>query len=87
MNEKTKLSRNEKITRFIGYTKFIMKFVPGILQIICLIGFIPLLISLTPYIDGSKELETAMTPSQLTAMFMILVLCYGVMMIGKMGHR
>lgn len=87
MNEKIKLSRNEKIARFVGYTKFIMKFVPDILKIICIIGFIPLLISLTPYIDGSKELEMAMTPSQLTSIFIVLVLCYGITMIGRMGRE
>lgn len=77
--------KRAKYYRWIAYAKRFGRIVPLILQVVCVIAFIPLLVSLTPYIDGSQELETAMTPSQLTAMFLVLVLCYGVMMIGKMG--
>lgn len=83
MNEANKT----KAAKVIAYARFFARFIPLILQLVLIIGFIPLLMSLTPYIDGSEELETAMTPSQLTAIFLVLIIVYGIMMIGNMGKR
>ena len=65
----------------------IMGWIPSILKLVCVIAFIPLIMSLTPYIEGSQELETAMTNSQLTAILIVLVLCYGVIAVSKLGKH
>ena len=64
-----------------------MGWIPSILKLVCVIAFIPLIMSLTPYIEGSQELETAMTNSQLTAILIVLVLCYGVIAVSKLGKH
>lgn len=79
--------RRAKYYRWMAYARRIAKFLPQLLQLVCVIAFIPLIMSLTPYIDGSEELETAFTTSQLTAMLVVLVLCYGVLAIGRIGRR
>lgn len=77
--------KRAKYYRWISYAKGFAKLIPNILQIVCIIGFIPLLMTLIPYIDGSEEMENALTASQLSAILLVLVICYGVMMVGKMG--
>lgn len=77
----------ERQAKAIAYTKLIMGWIPSILKLVCVIAFIPLLMSLTPYIEGSQELETAMTNSQLTAILLVLVLCYGVIAVSKLGKH
>lgn len=79
--------RRAKYYRWIAYARKFGKFIPQILQLVCVIAFIPLLTSLAPYIDGSEELETALTPSQLTALLVVMVLCYGVLAIGRIGRK
>lgn len=76
-----------KIAKVIGYTRYFAKWIPPILQLVCIIALIPLLTSFAPYVEGTEELENPMTASQLTAMFGMLAICYGVLIIGRFGRH
>lgn len=67
----------------IAILKFILSLLPSILYIVLVIALIPLIQSLTPYIDGSAELENPMTNSQLTAILCLLVICYAIILLGS----
>lgn len=66
----------------IAILKYIVSWLPTILYIVLVIALIPLIQSLTPYIDGSAELENPMTNSQLTAILCLLVICYAIILLG-----
>ena len=67
----------------IAILKNVLSWLPSILYILLVIMLIPLLTSLTPYIDGSAELENPMTNSQLTAILCLLVVCYAIILLGN----
>lgn len=67
----------------IAILKIILSLLPSILYIVLVIALIPLIQSLTPYIDGSAELENPMTNSQLTAILCLLVICYAIILLGS----
>lgn len=67
----------------IAILKYIGSWLPSILYIVLVIALIPLIQSLTPYIDGSAELENPMTNSQLTAILCLLVICYAIILLGS----
>lgn len=67
----------------IAILKIIWSWLPSILFLVLVIALIPLIQSLTPYIDGSAELENPMTNSQLTAILCLLVICYAIILLGN----
>lgn len=67
----------------IAILRFIWSWLPSILYLVLVIALIPLIQSLTPYIDGSAELENPMTNSQLTAILCLLVVCYTIILLGN----
>jgi len=69
--------------QIIAILRYVWTWIPSILFLVLVIALIPLIQSLTPYIDGSAELENPMTNSQLTAILCLLVLCYAIILLGS----
>lgn len=69
--------------KMIAILKIILSWLPSTMYLVLVIALIPLIQSLTPYIDGSAELENPMTNSQLTAILCLLVVCYAIILLGS----
>lgn len=75
--------RKTRYALIITILRYVWTWIPSILYLVLVIALIPLIQSLTPYIDGSAELENPMTNSQLTAILCLLAICYAIILLGN----
>lgn len=81
------VEKNTRNAKIIAALRFLWKILPSILLLIYTLLMVPVLKYLAPYVSGDEVLENPLTTSQISAMLMMLIVAYSIIMLSKIVKK
>lgn len=81
------IEKNTRNAKILSALRFLWKIIPSIALLIYALLMVPMLKFLAPYVSGDEVMENPLTTSQISAMLLMLIVVYSIIMLSKMVKK